>query len=85
MRVLTYLKPENGPVGAIFGAFLDDAPSGRTTRVLVFLGDLRESGEVGERRGGAPVVPLLRPYEIGLPDPAHLRLREAGAAAEALP
>ena len=37
MKVLTYLKPENGPVGAIFGAWLDDAPSGRTTRVLVFL------------------------------------------------
>jgi Dolichyl-phosphate-mannose-protein mannosyltransferase len=37
MNVLTYLKPENGPVGAIFGAWLDDATSGRTTRVLVFL------------------------------------------------
>jgi dolichyl-phosphate-mannose-protein mannosyltransferase len=37
MNVLTYLKPENGPVGAIFGAWLDDASSGRTTRVLVFL------------------------------------------------
>jgi Dolichyl-phosphate-mannose-protein mannosyltransferase len=37
MKVLTYLKPENGPVGAIFGTWLDDAPSGRTTRVLVFL------------------------------------------------
>jgi 4-amino-4-deoxy-L-arabinose transferase-like glycosyltransferase len=37
MKVLTYLKPENGPVGAVFGALLDDAPSGRTTRVLLFL------------------------------------------------
>jgi hypothetical protein len=37
MNVLTYLKPENGPVGAVFGALLDDAPSGRTTRVLIFL------------------------------------------------
>jgi Dolichyl-phosphate-mannose-protein mannosyltransferase len=37
MKVLTYLKPENGPVGAIFGAWLDDATSGRTSRVLVFL------------------------------------------------
>jgi hypothetical protein len=37
MNVLSYLKPENGPVGAIFGAWLDDAPSGRTTRVVAFL------------------------------------------------
>jgi dolichyl-phosphate-mannose-protein mannosyltransferase len=37
MNVLKYLKPENGPVGAMFGTWLDDAPSGRPTRVLVFL------------------------------------------------
>ena len=37
MNVLTYLKPENGPVGEVFGAWLDDEPSGRTTRVLIFL------------------------------------------------
>jgi hypothetical protein len=37
MDVLAYLKPENGPVGKVLSAWLDNEPSGRATRVLVFV------------------------------------------------
>jgi 4-amino-4-deoxy-L-arabinose transferase-like glycosyltransferase len=37
MDVLAYLKPENGPVGKVFGAWLDHEASGRTTRLLIFV------------------------------------------------
>jgi 4-amino-4-deoxy-L-arabinose transferase-like glycosyltransferase len=37
MNVLAYLKPENGPVGKVLGAWLDHEPSGRTTRLLIFV------------------------------------------------
>jgi hypothetical protein len=37
MDVLAYLKPENGPVGKVLGAWLDHEPSGRTTRLLIFV------------------------------------------------
>ena len=37
MDVLAYLKPENGPVGKALGAWLDNEPSGRTTRLLIFV------------------------------------------------
>src|SRR5271165_6825631 len=39
----------------------------------------------GEDWRGAPIALLLRPFEIGFPYPAHLGLREAGAAAKPLP
>jgi Dolichyl-phosphate-mannose-protein mannosyltransferase len=37
MDVLTYLKPENGPVGKVLNAWLDNEPSGRATRLLIFV------------------------------------------------
>jgi hypothetical protein len=37
MNVLAYLKPENGPVGKALNAWLDNEPSGRATRLLVFV------------------------------------------------
>jgi hypothetical protein len=37
MDVPAYLKPENGPVGQAFGAWLDNAASGRATRLLIFV------------------------------------------------
>jgi 4-amino-4-deoxy-L-arabinose transferase-like glycosyltransferase len=37
MKFLSYLKPENGPVGKVLGAWLDSEPSGRATRLLVFI------------------------------------------------
>ena len=37
MDVLTYLKPENGPVGKVLNAWLDNEPSGRATRLLLFV------------------------------------------------
>jgi hypothetical protein len=37
MDVLTYLKPENGPVGKALGVWLDHEASGRTTRLLIFV------------------------------------------------
>ena len=45
----------------------------------------RQARRVGEDWRRAPVAVLLRPFEIGLPDPAHLGLRQARAASEALP
>jgi hypothetical protein len=35
MSVLTYLKPENGPLGSAFGTWLDRAPSGLATRFFL--------------------------------------------------
>jgi hypothetical protein len=37
MKFLAYLKPENGPPGKLLGAWLDSEPSGRATRLLVFV------------------------------------------------
>jgi hypothetical protein len=37
MNVLAYMKPENGPVGKALNAWLDNEPSGRATRLLVFV------------------------------------------------
>jgi hypothetical protein len=37
MDVLVCLKPENGPVGKALGVWLDNEPSGRTTRLLIFV------------------------------------------------
>ena len=45
----------------------------------------RQPGEPAQDRGGAPVGLLLRRFEIGLPDPPHLGLRQTGALTEALP
>src|SRR5258708_21687477 len=45
----------------------------------------RQACKVGEQRRSAPVALLLRAFEIGFPDPAHLRLRQTSAAAKALP
>ena len=44
-----------------------------------------QAGEIGKDRCRAPVGLLVRPFEIGLPDPAHLGLRQPGALTEALP
>ena len=35
MSVLTYLKPENGPIGSALGGWLDFAPSGLSTRFFL--------------------------------------------------
>ena len=37
MNVLSYLKPENGPVGKALGVWLDNEASGRATRLLIFV------------------------------------------------
>src|SRR6202040_532255 len=46
---------------------------------------LRDALEIGEDRGGAPILLLLRALKIGLPDPAHVGLVEPGSLAETLP
>src|ERR1700730_16191814 len=45
----------------------------------------RQAGEIGEDRRGAPVALRVRPFEIGFPDPALLRLRQPGTLTETLP
>jgi 4-amino-4-deoxy-L-arabinose transferase-like glycosyltransferase len=37
LAYLKYLKPENGPVGKVLNAWLDNEPSGRATRLLMFV------------------------------------------------
>src|SRR5438105_9588412 len=39
----------------------------------------RDAFWIGCDRGGAPILLLLRAFEIGFPDPAHVRLVQSGA------
>ncbi len=73
MNLLKYLKPENGPVGKMFGAWLDDAGSGRTTRLVVFVFvAFLTSFQLIANAPVAPPTEMLETYVRGLhPAPGY--------------
>jgi 4-amino-4-deoxy-L-arabinose transferase-like glycosyltransferase len=73
MNVLQYLKPETGLVGRAFGAWLDDTPSGRTTRLLVFAFiAVLTSFQLIANAPVAPPTEMLETYVRGLhPAPGY--------------